>query len=55
MRILAEPFAVRAYIVIGEERTRPRKTPAPAYHAHQARTRRVIPIVVPERGRVGRR
>jgi F420H(2)-dependent quinone reductase len=52
IQVLAEKFAVRAYTAEGEERERLWKLMtgvAPVYHSYEARTRRVIPIVVLER------
>ncbi|MGW1888039.1 nitroreductase family deazaflavin-dependent oxidoreductase [Streptomyces sp. NPDC001970] len=52
VQVLAERFAVRASTAEGEERARLWKLMtdrAPIYHTYEARTRRVIPVVVLER------
>ncbi|MDO0939016.1 nitroreductase/quinone reductase family protein [Streptomyces sp. DG2A-72] len=52
IQVLAEKINVRAYTAQGEERQRLWKLMtdlAPVYHTYEARTRRVIPVVVLER------
>ncbi|MFI0352406.1 nitroreductase family deazaflavin-dependent oxidoreductase [Actinomadura sp. 9N407] len=52
VQILAEKFTVRAHTATGPERERLWKLMtdlAPVYHTYEARTRRVIPVVVLER------
>ncbi|NBE49923.1 nitroreductase family deazaflavin-dependent oxidoreductase [Streptomyces boluensis] len=52
IQVLAEKFPVRARTAEGEERSRLWKLMtdlAPVYHTYEARTRRVIPVVVLER------
>lgn len=52
IQVLAEKINVRAYTAEGEERQRLWKLMtdlAPVYHTYEARTRRVIPVVVLER------
>ncbi|MCG5212911.1 nitroreductase family deazaflavin-dependent oxidoreductase [Streptosporangium sp. KLBMP 9127] len=52
VQVLAEVFAVRARTAVGQERARLWKMMtdlAPVYHTYEAKTRRVIPVVVLER------